>query len=337
LTRDGKTIALVGGGRWGRVHASNLAQLLTSRDRVLWVSRHNQGAVREAIARFSEGGPKFELVSGQDDALAERPDAALVVTAPDTHFTVAGSCLRTSIHTFVEKPLAFKSSDARSLIETAANADVMLAVGVHLLSASYLHHFKKQLASRRIESISIRWFDPVHEVRYGEDKRAPDSVPLAHDIYPHLWSIARVLTDNGLQVITRAAREFDGSIVFESSAGSVKIDARCDRNASARERKISVVFQDGEIAGLDFTGEPGIGWLGREALSSDPQWGTTPRPAMAEVQAFLLQTSSPIRDPQWPHLAVNCLDSVTGAEALDAALTCGHSDISHIGGNYSGY
>jgi hypothetical protein len=178
-----------------------------------------------------------------------------------------------------------------------------------------------QLVPRRIARISIRWFDSAHEVRYGEDKRASVSVPLAHDIYPHIWSIVRVLTDDRLQVITRASREFDGSIVFESAAGSVKIDTRCGRNGSARERKISLVFQDGEIAGLDFTREPGVAWLGSAALPPDPRWGTTPRPAMAEVQAFLLQISSPIRDPQWPHLAANCFDSVIGAEVLDTMLT----------------
>jgi predicted dehydrogenase len=318
--RDRQAIALVGGGRWGRVHASNLALLLTSSDRVLWVSQRSQGAVRKAIAQFSESGPKFELMTRHDDALAERPKAALIVTAPGTHVAVAESCLRLGIHTFVEKPLAFKSGDAQSLIEAAAKSDVVLAVGVHLLSASYLHHFKEQLASRVIARISIRWFDPVHEIRHGEDKRASVSVPLAHDIYPHLWSIVRVLTGNTLQIITRASKQFDGSIMFESSAGSVKIDAQCGRNAGARERKINLVFQNGEVASLDFTHEPGTAWLGSAMLPTDPQWGKTPRPVMAEVQAFLMQISSPIRDPQWSHLAANCFDSVIGAEALDAIL-----------------
>jgi predicted dehydrogenase len=287
---------------------------------VLWVSRHNQDSVREAVARFSRHGPKFELMNGQDEALAEHPAAALVVTAPDTHVAVADSCLRMGVHTFVEKPLAFSADEARSLMETAAKADAMLAVGVHLLSASYLHHFKQQLVPRAIASISIRWFDPAQEVRHGEAKLASDSVPLAHDVYPHLWSIVRVLTGNGPQVITDAVRERDGSIMFRSSVDSVKIDARCGRNAGARERKIYVVFENGEDASLDFTQEPGAARLGRTMLPVDPQWGTTPRPAMAEVQAFLLQISSSIRNLLWPHLAANSVDSVVGAEALAAML-----------------
>jgi predicted dehydrogenase len=318
LTREGQTIALVGGGRWGRVHASNLPRLLTPSDRVLWVSRHNQDALRKIIAQFAEHGPKFELLTSLDDALAERPAAALIITAPDTHVAVASVCLRSGIHTFIEKPLAFKASDAHSLINTAAKANLVLAVGMHLLSASYLRHFKSQLVTRDIARISIRWFDPAHELRYGESKRADDSTPLAHDIYPHLWSIVRVLTGAMQQTIASASKHIAGSISIESSAGPVKIDAQFGRYADARERKIDLVFQDGGTAGLDFTEEPGTAWLGNAALPPDPLWGRTPRPVMAEVADFLTQISS--RDLEWPHLAANCFDSVIGAEALGTKL-----------------
>jgi predicted dehydrogenase len=320
MTRDGRTIALIGGGRWGRVHASNLVQLLTSRDRVLWVSQHNQDGLRKNIAQFSPDGPTFELLARLDEALVERPAAALVVTAPDTHVAAADACLGRGIHAFVEKPLALQLGEAQLLIDTAAKAGLVLAVGVHLLSASYLHHFKNQLAARRITRISIRWFDPIHELRYGERKRADDSTPLAHDLYPHIWSIVRVLTGAGAQIIVGASKQVDGSISFESTASAVKIDARCGRHAGARERHIGVVFHDGGTAGLDFTEEPGTATLGDAALPPDPLWGTTLRPVMTEVRDFLAQISSPERDPEWSHLAANCLDSVTGAEALSSRL-----------------
>src|SRR6266700_5195133 len=258
MKQEGQTIALVGGGRWGRVHASNLVHLLTPGDRVLWVSRYNQDALRKIIAQFSEDCPKFELLTDFDDALMERPATALIVTAPDSHTAAAGACLRRGIDTFVEKPLALRASDAQSLIDIAAEADLVLAVGVHLLSASYLRHFKSQLAQRNIARMSIRWFDPAHEVRYGEGKRANDSVSLAHDLYPHIWSIVRVLTGCGQQTVAGATKQTDGSISFESSAGPVKIDARCGRHAGARERKISLALQDGGTAILDFTQEPGV-------------------------------------------------------------------------------
>jgi predicted dehydrogenase len=286
---------------------------------MLWVSRYNQDALRNAIAQFPENAPKFEPLTNLDDALVERPAAALIVTAADTHVAVASACLRQGVHVFVEKPLAFKASDAQSLIDTAVGANLVLALGVHLLSASYLRHFKSQVR-RDIARISIRWFDPAHELRYGESKRADGSTPLAHDIYPHIWSIVHVLTSGMRQDIASASKHIDGSISFESSLGPVKIDARFGRYSAARERKIDLVFQDRGTAGLDFTQEPGTAWLGNAALPPDPLWGKTPRPVMAEVADFLTQISSPMRDPEWPHLAANCFDSVIGAEALDSKL-----------------
>ena len=320
MTHDGRTIALIGGGRWGRVHASNLAQLLTSRDRVVWVSRHNQEILRDTILKFPGSGPGFDLSASLENVLFERPTAALVVTSPQTHVGVTEACLRAGTHVFVEKPLAFRVHEARSLIDIAKVCNLLLGVGVHLLSATYLHHFKSQIAGRSIARIALRWFDPAHEMRHGESKHASNSTPLAHDLYPHIWSIVRVLTGCTAQTIDSALAQADGSISFESAAGVVKIDTRCGRYSAARERKIDLVFKDGGTAGLDFTQEPGTAMLDNVPLPPDPLWGHTPRPAMAEVQEFLARVSSPARDPAWPHSAVNCIDSVNGAEALQAKL-----------------
>jgi predicted dehydrogenase len=313
------TVVLVGGGRWGRVHASNLSQLLTPCDRVLWVSRHNQGGLRDVVRKLTSG-PQFVLLTNLEDALLARPEAALVATAPDTHVTLADACLRRGIHTFVEKPLAFKASDARSLIDVATSGDLILAAGLHLLSASYLNHFKGQLSAREITRIYIRWFDAVHEVRYGEVKRADVATPVVHDLYPHIWSIVRVLTGCDEQKANIVSARADGSYWIETSADSVKVEAQCDRYAGRRERKIHLVFRDGGSADFDFTQEPGEGRIDNAPLSSDPAWGKTPRPVMAEVREFLEQVFSPPRNMKWPHLAVNCIDSVFGAEVLNSQM-----------------
>ncbi|MCX7309039.1 MAG: Gfo/Idh/MocA family oxidoreductase [Afipia sp.] len=312
---------MIGGGRWGRVHASNLSQLLTQRDHVVWVSRHNQDILPDTILKFSNSGPAFDLSTSIDDVLSKRPTAALVVTAPQTHVGVTEACLRAGTHVFAEKPLAFTAREARSLIDTAQDRNLLLGVGLHLLSATYLHHFKSQIAGRPIARIALRWFDPAHEVRNGESKHANDLTPLAHDLYPHIWSIVCVLTGCTEQTIGIALTQADASIAFASSAGDVKIDTRCGRHSAARERKIDLVFEDGGTANFDFTQEPGSGTMDNVPLSPDPQWGTTPRPAMAEVQEFLKQVSSPVRDPAWSHSAASCFDSVTGAEVLHAKLS----------------
>lgn len=320
MANDGRIIALIGGGRWGRVHATNLTRLLTPCDRVLWVSRFNSEALADAIAEFPPNGPTFEIRPTLDDALKERPNAALVITAPDTHFAVSESCLLAGLHVFVEKALSFRQSEARSLIDLAEQKQRVLGVGLHLLSATYLKYFRAQIADAAISRIAIRWFDPAQEQRYGETKLADNSVPLAHDIYPHIWSIVRALTDCEQQAIVDAKTSSDGTLSIVSSAGGVPVEATCGRYAMARERSIHVEFQNGSKATLDFTKEPGQLTRDGIVLPSDPLWGKTPTPAMAEVKDFLRLTSLPSRDTTWPHLAANCVDSVVGAEIVQERL-----------------
>lgn len=320
MANDGRIIALIGGGRWGRVHATNLSQLLTPRDRVLWVSQFNSAAVADVMASFAGDGPSFEICPTLEKALLKKPNAALVITAPDTHFAVAKFCLDAGLDVFVEKPLAFKQEEARSLIDLADQKQRVLAVGLHLLSATYLKYFRDQIADAPIACMAIRWFDPAQEQRYGEIKTADHSVPLAHDIYPHIWSIVRALTDCEQQTIVDAKTSSDGTLSIASTAGAISVESACGRNAMARERTAQVTFQNGGVATLDFTEEPGRLTRDGIALPPDPLWGKTPTPAMAEVKEFLHLTSQPTRDPIWPHLAANCVDSVVGAEILQGRL-----------------
>jgi predicted dehydrogenase len=293
--------------------------MLTVNDTVLWVTQYNQNAASHVMGRFSDG-PRYKLSSRLEEALVSSAGVALVVTAPDTHFAVADACLRSGISCLVEKPLAFRADEALSLIEVAANKKLVLAAGLHLLSASYLLHFKSQVSGRELSKIDVRWFDPAHEIRHGVQKATDDRTPIAHDIYPHIWSIVRVLTGCDRQVVVNVWKEQRDSLSFESSAQEVPVVGHCGRRAKARERKVEVFFRDGGAASLDFTEEPGHGSLDGMPLLPDPRWGTTPRPVMAEVQDFLNLTSSQFCDPAWPHLARNCFDSVVGAEALDSAI-----------------
>jgi predicted dehydrogenase len=319
MSGDGRTVLLIGGGRWGRVHASNLSALLNPNDQVLWVTEHNQGAASELMSRFSNG-PRFRLLGRLEETVALCPDAALVVTAADNHAVVADACLCRGIHCLVEKPLAFSRAEALSLVEIAKSNRLVLAVGLHLLSATYLRHFKNKLLAREVSEVAVRWFDPAQEVRHGERKTADNRTSIVDDVYPHIWSIVRVLTGCDQQVIDSAWQPRQGWFSFQSSASGVTVTAHCGRQAEARERKIDLVFRDGGAASLDFTEEPGHATLDDALLPPDPRWGVEPRPVMTEVRDFLAQSSAPLPDTTWPHLAENCIDSVTGAEALDLLL-----------------
>jgi predicted dehydrogenase len=320
MTNRGRTVALIGSGRWGRIHASNLAQILSPSDRILWVSRHNRNRAREIIKELPENGPSFDLTDDPASALRERPIAVLAVNGPADHFEAAKASLTSGAHVFIEKPLCLKLDEARTLVKLANRERRVAAVGLHLLSASYLFHFKSCMVGRAISQIRVRWCDPEQEIRYGEEKRANHSAPLAHDLFPHFWSIIYALTDTKEMDIDEVTRYPNGAVRFSSRAELVRCDALFHRGADARVRFIEVAFADGGVATIDFTQEPGVSTCDDAALPVDPTWGTAPRPLIREVSRFFECIANPSDDGGWPQLASNCIDSVAGAEILNSKL-----------------
>ncbi|HZD10090.1 MAG TPA: Gfo/Idh/MocA family oxidoreductase, partial [Candidatus Binatia bacterium] len=56
-------------------------------------------------------------------------DAIVISTPPQTHFEIAGECLKRGHHVLVEKPLTISSQEARQLIQLAELHDRILMVG----------------------------------------------------------------------------------------------------------------------------------------------------------------------------------------------------------------
>jgi len=79
--RSGLRVALIGGGRWARVHAGVLQSLEGWVDRLIWVSRHN----RAALTRDPTHGENVEILDDLQEALRRKPDAAVVCTASARH------------------------------------------------------------------------------------------------------------------------------------------------------------------------------------------------------------------------------------------------------------
>ncbi|MEQ1863932.1 MAG: Gfo/Idh/MocA family oxidoreductase [Micropepsaceae bacterium] len=187
-----RRVMLVGGGRWGRVHAGVLTQILPQGSEVLWVSRHN----REAAASFAAGKTgqtSIAMVADIEQALKRKPDAAIIVTAAHTHAAMARAALENGVPALVEKPFVLTRQDADDLIALARAKSILLGVGLHLLFASYLRHFRSLWRERIVVGAQIAWLDCETEARYGETKRADPSTPKVHDVYPHLWAVMHVL------------------------------------------------------------------------------------------------------------------------------------------------
>lgn len=307
-------VLLLGGGRWGRVHAQVLHQILPEDATVTWVSHHNKVDAESAIARMGAEN-RFALVDDLEDAVALRPTAAIVATATHTHARYAAAVLAHGLHTYVEKPLTLNLEDAKALVEAAREKALVLGIGTELLEATYLHHFRSLLSSSAIADIRIEWTEAEFDVRHGMPKRLDLATPRVHDVFPHIWSILRVLIPERQLRVTDATPGDRGAATIGAAIGEAPISAFIDRRAAGRRRFISIAFADGRRADLDFTIEPGTITLDGTIMPSDPDWGHRPTPLAAALMGFLRAVAMPQLRSSWSCSAVNALESVSSTVA----------------------
>jgi hypothetical protein len=318
-TMPGICLALIGGGRWGRTHAGVLAQFSARIGRVLWVSHHNRSALDRFLAENPCAAPTFELFPSLDAALAEKPDAALVVTAASDHASIVEILLQNDVPTLVEKPLALNVLSAERLIELAEQRKVLLCVALHLLKADFLQYFRQLWAGRRIASIDLDWFDPDFEKRHGEIKSSNLTTNKADEVVSHLWSILSVLQNEDEPQLRVVKPRSLGAVELGIDIGSSRATVLFGRRAAARKRSIKLAFSDGGTAQLDFTAEPGritIDGADHPNLESCSRVG----PLAVELRDFLDIVDCPQDMSSSTQLASRCLGSVSLAENVRERL-----------------
>jgi UDP-2-acetamido-3-amino-2,3-dideoxy-glucuronate N-acetyltransferase len=124
-TRAGRSICVVGGGRWGANHIRTLDELGLL-----------GGFVEPDLDRrgaLAARHPRAAAFSRIEDAAQQPFDGFVIATPAHTHVELARFVIDRGRHVLVEKPLALVSRDAHDLVAAAARARVNLMVGHVLL------------------------------------------------------------------------------------------------------------------------------------------------------------------------------------------------------------
>ena len=124
MTSSPLNIAVVGLGHWGPNLARNFNLLPDARLHTLC------DADPARLQRVGANYPAARQTDDFDSVLADPAiDAVVLATPVHTHFKLASAALQAGKHTFVEKPLARTSAEARQLVELADARDLILMVG----------------------------------------------------------------------------------------------------------------------------------------------------------------------------------------------------------------
>lgn len=282
-----QTIAIIGGGRWGRVTLSVLAKMNLAYHTVM-VSRVNHDNVKILLENLPS--TSFSLVHSVTDLLSQYEiKAAIVVNSAREHFETALQLIHQGIHVLVEKPIVLSMHEMNILDKAACKNGVIVVPGLCYFFCSYLENFSKLIHKGRIpHSFKLEWADACGEVRYQETKSHDGSINIIQDVIPHVWTIlATVFRKAVVNVdfcdynsLNDYAKLF---VTIENIHGEIILS----RNAFERKRILTVNFLQGSNAAIDFTAEPGVIMERGRGIPGDRDWELRESPLTRQINYFL--------------------------------------------------
>lgn len=308
-------VVILGGGRWARVLAGVMCDMLPENIPLMVCSP--RGASALAIWAAERGFENRVSVMQQwPDSFATGCTAVIVANAARDHTNAARWALERGASVLVEKPMAVSLQEAQDLVDHACRCGGLLTAAHVLRFARYLNNFARMLPPwNEIRSVTIEWMDPAREQRYGEAKHYDPSVPVYIDCLPHAVSV--------LQSIFGVLPETAGLPMVEAGGARVTLplllgDRSClvilQRNGPQRLRRVTVEAARGSLT-LDFSLEPGVITLGAKEFCGDSRWDTAPSPLVSMLGAFLAAAARGEVDSRLNH------DTALTACAISGAVT----------------
>jgi predicted dehydrogenase len=139
-------VAVIGAGRAGFVHATNLAEHTPNARVAAVIDGNLEAAGRLAGAVGAESGyPTLEAALERDDF-----DAVVISTPTFTHGDLAVEAAGAGKHVFCEKPMALTVEECDEMLEAAGRAGIVLQIG-------FMRRFQAEFveARRRVEAGDI--------------------------------------------------------------------------------------------------------------------------------------------------------------------------------------
>jgi dTDP-4-amino-4,6-dideoxy-D-glucose ammonia-lyase len=250
-------VAVVGGGRWGRILATTLVKDNRASNVVL-ASRHNAALLRAWIAGREPGLRSRVSLVNSVAALPARTQAVLVATRPATHHLLARHFLARRLPVLVEKPLLCGADELRSLARQAEDAGVTIGVDHEFLVAGWLEPLARAVAESagELHQLAFVWHEQAETERHGEWKRTDLTVSTVQDLFPHIMSIVTaMLGEHALAVESVQWAGEPGRLAVRLAYGGVAIQCDLWREAPRAARSIRATGPRGEVV-VDWLSEP---------------------------------------------------------------------------------
>ncbi|MDB5526946.1 MAG: oxidoreductase [Devosia sp.] len=291
-------VVVIGGGRWARVIATVLLELLPAHVPITIQTVRGRAGMLEWAQR--------QGLSGRISVVTERPApadrmAVIVANAAADHAEAARWALAHRLPVLVEKPVTTRADDTAALMALAQANDTLLCAGHVFLFAGYFREFVERLQTGgSVTALHLRWSDAATETRHGEAKSYDASVSIHADWLPHILSMLGTVLAGTTAITGLAVARGGASEALALRFDNVPATIELERNACERVRRLEVMTERGPFV-LDFSSEPGTTIAPDGSRSIPAQWSSADRPLATMLRAFLAAAAG---GPQDARLAV---------------------------------
>lgn len=148
-------VAIVGCGKIADDHVAQILRIPGCQ--IVAVADREPLMAQQLGDRFPVGRQFGDVTQLLDEA---RPDVVHITTPPESHFSLARTCLEAGCHVYVEKPFALNAQDTRALLDLAQRKKLKITAG---------HDDQFRHAARRMRALVAGGYlgeGPVHMESY---------------------------------------------------------------------------------------------------------------------------------------------------------------------------
>jgi predicted dehydrogenase len=225
----------------------------------------------ERLSAFGRRYPGATQTERYEDLLEDPQLEAIVIATPVfTHFDLAAAALRADKHTFVEKPFAPSTREARELIELASDRDLRLMCGQTFLYSPPVRAVKRLIDTNELGEI---FFISSSRVNLGLHQR---DVSVIWDLGPHDFSILLHWLEEMPESITAIGRDsivpgiHDVAFMTLQFPSGIVANVELSWLAPSKLRRTAIVGSNKMVVYEDGTAEP-VRVFDRGVVYRDPE------------------------------------------------------------------
>lgn len=240
---NGKTVAIVGSGYWGKKVIAEYTKLLDAKV----LTKIYVFDITKNLLNFSD---KRIIPETNLEKFVEDINFAHVCTPNNTHFDVVKKLLENGIATLVEKPISEKPEEAEELLKIAIKNSVKLKVGMVYRFSSAVEGAMRLIGDSvgSPKLISASW---LHNIEVPNIVRVMKERDVVWDIFIHLLDVINYLYDSWPEFYYSVGEtnsyNLNHSFFATGSIERSKLNMRSSFISHMKERKIELIGENGNL------------------------------------------------------------------------------------------